>query len=787
MDSKTKNIFTRINNEDKYFDSIIRKITIEEQLSNNEYSYVLSLSLLFYNEYCENEIMAYLEFSYYLVLYYSLKTEDYNPLLIFSINNGLFPIAKTILLSYNKNIQDAILESEIDYYKKDNIYELKKQYEIRNALIESKSQNRAFVAPTSYGKSSAIIEDIEIQEPDKIGIIVPKKALIWQTFRNIKETAKKRGYKVLLHDSDYNDEEKVICIFTQERALRLIQDSNFYFDVLYIDEAHNLFEKDERNILLARLIKLNKKINPNQKVIYLSPLIRDANDLMLNQDDLIDMHKIDFNIKELRVFFYDDRKRTFEMYNRFVNKFYLRKNDYKGYIDYLNHNLGNKNLFYFYSPKQIENFSIELLESIKKSEFNSLGLLENHKIIEISDMISKYVDKDYNLVELIKYGVVYIHGKMPDSIKDYIINKFITVKELRILISNSSILEGMNLSIDNMFVFDVYKLNENSLINLCGRVNRLSDVFGSKNLSKLFCNIHFLDIALRDIDFRRKISFLRSDVKDDIKNPLLSKAKLDETGRKIARQENEYIANHLNNDTKTILIKNGLSVFYKDINLITNYISIILFDSKIRDLDLISKISTIFLNNQENINDFELKRLIYEETRLFYRMYIDSYYHADLKIKVQFFINYFEKTKNEKFYIGTSFGEIPSSDNPHEKVYVNIKEKNHKERVNLAVIKAKLEDDFISVTLGKFVKTLLDLSLIDEEEYNNFIYGVKDKETLALIKMGVSLTAIKFIKENHLENNFRIKNGSIEIDDIFKSKLEKQDDYIKFEIGKLIC
>ena len=70
MDSSTKTIFTRINNENKLFGDIVEKVTKKEKLTSNEYSYALSLSLLFYNEYQATEKSGYLEFSYYLVLNY---------------------------------------------------------------------------------------------------------------------------------------------------------------------------------------------------------------------------------------------------------------------------------------------------------------------------------------------------------------------------------------------------------------------------------------------------------------------------------------------------------------------------------------------------------------------------------------------------------------------------------------------------------------------------------------------------------------------------------------------
>lgn len=785
MDTFEKTIFTKLNKNNKYFSEIIKKITIGDNLTNKEYSYVLLLSTIFYDEYANSKKNGYFEFSYYLVLNYSIKTQDFRPLLMFSINNGLYPIAKAIFKNYEKTSQDILLDREINNYKKGDIYELKKQFESIRALVNSSAQNKAYIAPTSYGKSSAIIEDIKKNQKHKIGIIVPKKALIWQMFRNVKTIAKELEYKVLLYDSDYNNEEKVICIFTQERAIRLIQDSNFYFDTLYIDEAHNLFEKDDRNILLARLIKLNKKINPKQNIIFLSPLVKDANDLTFEKNEFVEMQKIDFNIKEPYVRFFNNDNKV-EVYNRFVNSYYYIDENYVDYYDYIQKNLGNKNLFYFFKPKDIEKFSQQLLDNIKSGKMKISKLSYDDEIMQFSSIISRYVDKDYYLVELIKYGIVYLHGKMPDSIKDYVINKFTSIKNMKILISNSSVLEGMNLSIDSLFIFDVYRLNKNNLINLCGRVNRLNDIFSQNNLSKLFCNIHFVDIHWKKIDFKNKISLLRSDEEDEILNPLLEKTILDEKGRKIAKRENDFINNYKNDDVKTILIKNDLASMYNNIDLEIEHIKNSQNDLSIKNFSIFKKISTVFFNDRKNVLDIELARLVNKEVISFYDYYTSNVQNSELTKKVKYFFNHFKNSQNEEYYIGESFGEIFSKYNPNKKVYINIKNKTDKELINLAIIKTKIEDDFISFKIGKLVKTLFDLKIINEEEYNKFLYGTNDNSKIQLIKMGLSTILLKFIENNNLENEYSVKNGMIETTDKFNECLNKEDDFIKFEIKKFI-
>ena len=65
-----------------------------------------------------------MEFSYYLVLKYSLKTRDFNPLLMFSVNNGLYPIAKSIFMIMIKIFMMSYLKKVLISIK-EGIYELK--------------------------------------------------------------------------------------------------------------------------------------------------------------------------------------------------------------------------------------------------------------------------------------------------------------------------------------------------------------------------------------------------------------------------------------------------------------------------------------------------------------------------------------------------------------------------------------------------------------------------------------------------------------------------------------
>ncbi len=790
MIAKEKTLLKRIKNDDKLFSSIMRKVTLKSDLTQEEYSYLLELCYLFSEEYNKTEKIGYFEFAYYLILKYSFQTQDLEPLLEFSLNHGFYPIAKQILTTKNKSILEFLLEIGLNNFKSHNLIQLKEQKEMTRQLIESRTNYRAFIAPTSYGKSSFIIDDLEKKNCNKIGIIVPKKALIWQTYRNIKEIARDLNYRILLHDTEYGQEERFIGIFTQERALRLIQDHGVCFDLLYIDEAHNLFEKDERTLLLSRLINLNKKLNANQKLVYLSPLINEANNLKFNGQEIIEMQKIQFNIKEFDVNFFSIDNKC-KAYNRFVDEFYVTDHSYGDWLEFLFGTAKTKNLIYLYRPKDIEKLVqkfIDILDDIQDNELD-----------EISDILCQYVHKDYLMSSLVKKGIIYIHSKVPDLVKDYLIEKFKTCKKIKFLISNTSVLEGVNFPIESIYILDVYDLSGNNLKNLCGRVNRLNEIFSSSsNLQKLMCPINFVQTQEfgRKNSFENKIKLLRSDIEDDVLNPLLIRSKMEQAQKeKIVTVEECYINQFDSKDIKTILIKNNINNCYRDFDgAVEKIYEQVRAAKKIyTKSQIIELISSIFISkfDEMEVIDYEIFRLKNEQTKRFYIKYLEGIFYADIKSKINFFLNYFKYYEEHHmgFYIGASFGEVCFSSEYYSGtrcVYVNPDNKTYKEKVNLAVIKSGLEDNFISYKLTKFVKALLDLDLISDEVFHSFMYNSVDKKTIELINAGFSYQLISFIMKNNLKDEITISKIGLSVTDKFIEILQQQDDFIRFEIGKML-
>ncbi|GAM12874.1 DEAD/DEAH box helicase [Mesobacillus selenatarsenatis] len=818
MNSTEKTTLTNINKIEE-FREIIKKLTINEQLTSEEKSYILGCAILFMKHYeLDRRYKSYLDIAYYIILKYSITYEDYLPLYDFSINFGYYPIAKDIinynLLEEKLSLNDSLMEVKIDKYKKQNYIETLQQKKARNSLLNDNSQEVSYIAPTSFGKSSLIIDHIiQNNSRNNIGIIVPTKSLLVQTYRNIRQSNLNR--RIIIHDEMYQGDEKFIAIFTQERALRLLDKHDISFDLLYIDEAHNLFGKDPRSILLSRLIRRNRNLNPNQKIVYLSPLISESDNLKLDKQQEISEQKISNNLKEPEIFEYRSWNEIFK-YNRFVNAFY--KLDFNGdMFSYITSQKGQKNFIYIRSPKKIEMFVKEFI--------NRVDIVDDpdSSIQNLKEELSDLVHKDFYMINLLTKGMVYLHGKMPDIVKEYLEFKFKEINNLKYVVANSVILEGINLPIDTLFILNTHSLTGKNLTNLIGRVNRLNNIFNgySNQLHKLLPQVHFVnnDIYNRaNGKMENKIKALRSNIFDDrIENPTLDSfnlenLKIEKQSKQAAEErfrlikENEDLimtsGNDKNGELKRYLINSGLENVYDT----TNSQFLTRLHDQIQtaangnienwpELTIIDKIYTVFVKDVSNyIKDYAFLRLTNEHARKYYKMYLQVNRTNSLKENITLTFNYFKKRVregNSLFYMGASYGEVRRQtgnyDENSKEVYVDLSRKSDSEIINLAIVKLKIEDDFVNYHLNKLVVALYDFSLITQDEYNLAVYGTNDENKINLIKTGLSLSLItKLQKDNQLNNISLDSNNNLKTNPAFEIYKKSMQGFYRFELDKFL-
>ncbi len=808
----------------KLFSEVMRKTSLNIQLDNRELEFILSCAIVFFNEYSGDKRRSpYFEIAYYITLKCAINNNYYQPLLDASSNFGIYPVAQYISknkLTESSTSTNFTLEYQLEKFLNKHITETYEQKKYREQIINSNSKENCYIAPTSFGKSTLIIDIIKAKNPKRTAIIVPTKSLLIQTYKLIKANFPLRH--IIFHDEMYDGAGNFISIFTQERALRLLKNKDISFELLIIDEAHNLFEMDGRSILLTRLIRRNRLRNPESTNYYLSPLVSETENLKTDENQKFFERRIASNIKEPEIYEFKSNGEQ-HAYNRFMNEFYRSGNE-SSFVDYIIKNKKEKNFLYLRAPKKVEELSMLISKELPYIGSNVLG--------DLSQTISNNVHSDFYCVEHIKKGMIYLHGKLPDLVKEYLEHKFAQTKELKYLIANSVILEGVNLPIDNLFILNTYDLDGKSLTNLIGRVNRLNDVFDDsrKSLDKLLPPIHFVNsdqFNRKGGKMENKIRLLKNGIfKDNIENPLLlnfdlsqiikdldiARENIDQDGvETLERKVNqfEYIQSKedflIRSDgdesskVKHTLMESGISSVYYNpegvFSLLERRLGTISSSEEWITSDVIDKVYLYFIKALENqISDAAFLRLQHPKARDFYKLFTRNLHRLNLKDHLSDTVKYFHSIKftdsGKEFFIGSSYGEIAKNraDGVHgSNVYIDLSKKTDKELVNLALVKIKIESDFISYRLNEYVKALHDLRLLTENEYNLHIYGTNKKTNAEFVKMGISGSLVNKLERDKQTGNISISElGEVRFNSEFADYVNSQDDLVQFEIRKYI-
>lgn len=502
--------------------------------------------------------------------------------------------------------------------------------------------------------------------------------------------------------------------------------------------------------------------------------------------------------------YYLDNNGTHSFYDRFSNELYFISQEIS-FNDYIIDNSEQKNFIYNNRPIYVEKIANEI-HSHQRSTDNEI-------LNAISSTIANEISNEIDLVKLIKQGIIYLHGKQPTILKEYLEYKYKTTECLKYLVANSVILEGINFPIDTIFITSTYRLNAKDLNNLIGRVNRLNHVFQS-SLSRLLSKVHFVESnEYSKSNMHNKMVLLRDHTfKDFNKNPLLEKydvEKLKLQGEALEKRRikdnnllelTEFLLDEneqsFENQIKQYLIENNIDDLYYNLeNVITAIINNI--QSITNNNDVISIIYEVFIKNLENqITDFEIERLKNEKARNYYRNYLNVVQLMSLKNKIISTLEYFTKKALESdsfLYIGNSFGEIINP-SPHyqnheslQKVYVNLFGKSRQELANIALVKIKLEEDFVSYKLKRLITFLYDFEIITRDTYLNAIYGTNNEELINLTRVGLSPNIIKILKNNdQIKNIVQDSFGNYVANTKFRLFLENQSELFKFEVSKYI-
>lgn len=760
------------------FSNAYEEFLLEKDMNRSKYIAILSIATLFINSSNENVR----KLGYRIIVIYCNRVKDYKPLYDISVNSGIIPVSQFIedklVLDKEKNFFTEINAAYSKNFVVNNIFCSLQQKELVDFYNDNRNDSLSVVAPTSYGKTDLILHTVKNNADKNICIITPTKSLLAQTKARIVQADRLKREKIITHPEMYNgNEDRLVAVMTQERLLRLLQKvKNVSFDYVIIDEAHSLLHDDGRNILLASVILVLEKRNPDTVFKFLTPFLCDANNIKVRYAGYsLKTYKVDEYIKTEKLYvaeLRDTHAKEFCLYDQFINKFYkIDELTTTSEWNFVNEHSGLKNIIYFNKPKDIESF-VQIMISERQE-------ILDEKIFEACKNIAEYVHPNYRLIECVKRGVIYHHGAVPEPIRMYIERLYAELNDIKYVVTSSTLLEGVNLPADKMFIMDNKKgqsnLSPSDFKNLIGRVCRFSQIFDrdTGSLTKLEPEIYLVvgrnfSVNANAKKFIQDSMYVEKKTNDELKNVLLEKTTINQDNKDKLENAQEFIENYegdivqdyslrkVKTEAGKICFMNNITEF----DIFCHEENIEIESKKIKEKGrLIDDTNLLFdiLNSMFFsiiTDDNNIKRFAYEEARRFYKMFLDwRISNTSFNQMISSFMRYWkslikDKDKDKLVFVGRWGDTVRDGVKP---LWTDISKKTEEQLINLAIVRIKEEQDFLDNVLLKYIEVLNDLELLEESLYLRIKYGTDDKKIITCTKNGISLSLAKQIVENYMD------------------------------------
>lgn len=358
--------------------------------------------------------------------------------------------------------------------------------------------NFSYSAPTSLGKTYVIM--VFIKEQIKKGfnknfaLLVPTKALISEVKAKIEEEMMNdivsHNYRLITNVGDLalSLSHNFVFIMTPERLLYLVNNKeDLKLDYVFVDEAHKLSSNDTRSPIYYDLLDKISRMHEIPHIFFSSPNIPNPEIYLklLRNGNLNNKIHVTFSpVSQIKYLVELDQSGSVSVYNDYSKTFIKMGNDSKRInLNYIIDEVGKncQNIIYCSSIDKTMNLAF--------SYAKLLPYKNNNKLEVLSKEIATKINKDYLLVDIIKKGVAFHVGYLPSSIRAEIEDLY-KKGIINTLFCTSTLIEGVNLPADNLFVTDIKagksRFDEVSFRNLIGRVGRIKyNLFGNVFLVKM--------------------------------------------------------------------------------------------------------------------------------------------------------------------------------------------------------------------------------------------------------------------------------------------------------------
>lgn len=420
-----------------------------------------------------------------------------------SVYKNVSNFASLSLLKENQTLlnskSDFLRELEVESHRLENKIPDSENsfFDTQKRVMDSLNSNQyySFSAPTSMGKTFVIMSFIRSKLKSKCKenfvIVVPTRALLSEIANNIisefQDYLGEGCHKVITNTSSINSNDRFIAVLTPERLYySLLKQPDIKFHYIFIDEAHKISDKDKRSVTYYKILEMLKG-NSDSCIYFSSPVIPNP-DVYLELTDFytqsdnqsagqaftfspVIQNKIylDFNTKEYSII--NNLAQNTARCGTFADCFSNR-------MDALVHLGEHKcNLIYVSSANKAIEYAMQLSKLLEQNKELEDSEDSNARLEAVAKEIEQKIHKEYYLANLIRNRVAFHIGALPAEIRaqvEYLLRK----GDIKYCFCTSTLLEGVNVPVDNLFVFDNKKgraaMSVIDAFNLIGRAGRVT-------------------------------------------------------------------------------------------------------------------------------------------------------------------------------------------------------------------------------------------------------------------------------------------------------------------------
>lgn len=344
----------------------------------------------------------------------------------------------------------------------------------------------SYSGPTSMGKSfvvqTYVQEQVKNGSTENYAILVPTKALINEVKSNLigalQEVLKERNYRVVTSAGDLvlQQDHHFIFVMTPERLHHMmIERENIRIDFLFIDEAHKISARGGRSTYYFKIMTQLRKMQQLPTIVLASPNIPNPEVYLkiIPDGEFGEMNRLASRFAPVCQFKYylDIPSRKGYFFNDYTKERELCYTIPEGSkLSDIVRIVGKdrQSLVYCSSRRSVLENAVRYASNFEPKNDDKLNALAAEIKSEVHD--------DCYLADLIVRGVAYHVGYLPANIRLRIERSFEN-GDLRTIFCTSTLIEGVNLPADNLFITSYRNgpsnMDEVEFKNLIGRVGRI--------------------------------------------------------------------------------------------------------------------------------------------------------------------------------------------------------------------------------------------------------------------------------------------------------------------------